>query len=93
MSSADWMGRNLVRRVETLIEIQNPTVKAQIVGQIMAANLADEAQSWILRPEGPALRTCPPMAKAAACSTATAFSWKTRLCPVVDRRGRMMCRN
>jgi len=59
ISSADWMGRNLVRRVETLVEIQNPTVKAQIVGQIMAANLADEAQSWIIQPEGPALRTLP----------------------------------
>lgn len=59
ISSADWMGRNLVRRVETLVEIMNPTVKAQIVGQIMAANLADEAQSWIIRPEGDAVRTLP----------------------------------
>ncbi|MEE9387941.1 MAG: RNA degradosome polyphosphate kinase [Paracoccaceae bacterium] len=52
MSSADWMGRNLVRRVETLVRIRNATVKAQIVSQIMAANLADEAQSWILGADG-----------------------------------------
>ncbi|MBP0481109.1 RNA degradosome polyphosphate kinase [Sagittula salina] len=52
MSSADWMGRNLNRRIETGVEIMNPTVKAQIVSQIMAANLADTAQSWVMEPSG-----------------------------------------
>ncbi|WP_147103580.1 RNA degradosome polyphosphate kinase [Tateyamaria sp. syn59] len=52
ISSADWMGRNLNRRVETLVEIENNTVKAQIVSQVMAANLADVAQSWVMAPEG-----------------------------------------
>jgi len=59
LSSADWMGRNLTRRVETLVEAHNPTVKNQIVSQIMAANLADEAQSWVLHPDGRYLRELP----------------------------------
>jgi polyphosphate kinase len=58
-SSADWMGRNLNRRVETLVEAMNDTVKAQIVSQIMAANMADEAQSWILQPDGKFIRYLP----------------------------------
>ncbi|MDJ0631504.1 MAG: RNA degradosome polyphosphate kinase [Rhodobacter sp.] len=59
MSSADWMDRNLNRRVETLVEIKNATVKAQIVSQIMAANLADEAQTWVMAPDGSFARHLP----------------------------------
>ncbi|HEY0213639.1 MAG TPA: RNA degradosome polyphosphate kinase [Paenirhodobacter sp.] len=59
LSSADWMGRNLNRRVETLVEAKNDTVKAQILSQIMAANMADEAQSWVLQPDGRFVRDLP----------------------------------
>jgi polyphosphate kinase len=52
ISSADWMGRNLNRRVETLVEIENETVKTQIVGQIMGANMADTTSSWVLTSDG-----------------------------------------
>ena len=60
ISSADWMPRNFDRRVEVMVPVDTETVHDQILGQVMAANLLDNCQSWTMNSDGSYDRLVPP---------------------------------
>jgi polyphosphate kinase len=51
-SSADWMERNLLRRVETCFPILDPKLAERVHDEELANYLADNTQSWALLPDG-----------------------------------------
>jgi polyphosphate kinase len=50
-SSADWMDRNLLRRIEVMFPIRDPAMKARLVGDL-DIYLADNTQAWGLQADG-----------------------------------------
>jgi len=50
IGSADLMPRNLDRRVEALVAIEDPELQARL-DEILAVNLADDTLAWTLRPD------------------------------------------
>lgn len=52
LSSADWMPRNFVRRVEVMFPIEDADLKRRIVDEILGSQLADDAKARQLREDG-----------------------------------------
>ena len=51
-SSADWLERNLLRRIETCFPILDPALAKRVYEEDLENYLADNTQAWELRPDG-----------------------------------------
>ena len=51
-SSADWMERNLMQRIEVCFPILDATLAQRVYDETLANYLGDNAQAWILQPDG-----------------------------------------
>ena len=49
LASADWMGRNLFRRVEVAFPVLDPVLRKRVVDEGLKAYLADNREAWDAR--------------------------------------------
>jgi len=52
MSSADWMPRNFLRRVEVMFPIEDPSLRDRLIKEILGISLADNVKARRLGPDG-----------------------------------------
>ncbi|MDE0152891.1 MAG: polyphosphate kinase 1 [Gammaproteobacteria bacterium] len=57
LSSADWMTRNIHRRVETMFPVLDESIKKRIMREIFETYFADNCQSWQMEPDGTYTKT------------------------------------
>jgi polyphosphate kinase len=58
-ASADWMERNLMRRIEVAFPILEPKLAASVFEETLANGLADNTQAWLLGSDGRYVRAEP----------------------------------
>ncbi|MFC6280563.1 MULTISPECIES: polyphosphate kinase 1 [Polaromonas] len=59
LSSADWMNRNMLRRVELAWPVTDPVIRQRIIDECLVAYLHDGLDAWDLQPDGTYLRVGP----------------------------------
>jgi len=59
LSSADWMPRNFFRRVEVMVPVTDPRLRARLLNEVLGFTLADTVQGRRLLPDGSYLRIDP----------------------------------
>lgn len=59
ISSADWMGRNFFRRIETCTPITQAALKKRVIHETLTMALADNQQAWQMNGDGSYQRVKP----------------------------------
>jgi polyphosphate kinase len=59
LSSADWMSRNMLRRVELAWPVEDASLRQRIVEECLHTYLHDCVDAWLLKPDGQYVRTTP----------------------------------
>ena len=59
LSSADWMGRNLFRRIEVAFPVLDPAAKKRVIEEGLKVHLADNRDAWLLDATGQWKRSRP----------------------------------
>ncbi|MFZ7320192.1 polyphosphate kinase 1 [Comamonas jiangduensis] len=52
LSSADWMRRNMTRRVELAWPVQEPKLRQRVIDECLVAYLHDDRDAWTQQPDG-----------------------------------------
>ncbi|MDD0809080.1 polyphosphate kinase 1 [Curvibacter sp. RS43] len=52
LSSADWMNRNMLRRVEVAWPVTDPELRQRIIDECLVGYLHDDRDAWALTPQG-----------------------------------------
>jgi|SRR5579872_2798366 len=68
IGSADWMGRNLDRRVEVMVPIEDPVLRQWIRDRFLAVYLSDNVMARELQPDGHYVRRTPNVGEEARAS-------------------------
>jgi polyphosphate kinase len=58
-ASADWLERNLLRRIEVCFPILDPALAARVKAEALENYLADNVNAWTLEPDGAYVRLAP----------------------------------
>lgn len=70
LASADWMHRNLFRRIEVAFPVLDPRLKRRVIREGLLPYLKDNVQAWDMRPDGEYQRLSPRRGQARCAQSA-----------------------